>query len=64
ASRAVKVTAALPEGVLFMPASFPESPLNQLFDVVLDPKSRSPRLKACRVKVVAPAKTGAAQEGV
>jgi len=47
----VKITDTLPEGTLFMPVSFPETPVNALFDIVLDPETKSPSLKACRVKI-------------
>jgi predicted molibdopterin-dependent oxidoreductase YjgC len=37
--------------MLFMPFSFPEAPVNGLFDIILDPETKSPALKACKVKV-------------
>jgi predicted molibdopterin-dependent oxidoreductase YjgC len=46
-----KITDALPEGVLFMPVCFPRTPVNQLFDIVLDPQAKTPALKACAVKL-------------
>jgi len=46
-----KITDALPEGVLFMPVCFPRAPVNQLFDIVLDPKAKTPALKACAVRL-------------
>jgi formate dehydrogenase alpha subunit len=39
------------EGMLFMPVSFSESPVNALFDIALDPRSKAPSLKACAVKL-------------
>ena len=39
------------EGMLFMPLSFPESPVNALFDIALDPRSKTPSLKACAVRL-------------
>ena len=47
----VKITNALREGMLFMPISFPEAPVNELFDIVLDSETKAPSLKACSVKV-------------
>ena len=46
-----RVTETLPEGMLFMPSSFPSAPVNQLFNIALDPRSKSPSLKACRVRL-------------
>jgi formate dehydrogenase alpha subunit len=48
---AVRITDTLPSGTLFMPVSFPESPVNALFDVVLDPRAKTPSLKACAVRL-------------
>jgi anaerobic selenocysteine-containing dehydrogenase len=48
---AVRVTNTLPSGTLFMPVSFPESPVNGLFDVALDPRAKTPSLKACAVRL-------------
>jgi len=47
----VKITDALREGMLFMPVSFPETPVNELFDIVLNPETKAPSLKACNVKI-------------
>ena len=47
----VKTTDTLSSGMLFMPFSFPEAPVNGLFDIILDPETKSPALKACKVKV-------------
>jgi formate dehydrogenase alpha subunit len=47
----VKVSPTLPQGMLFMPIAFPESPVGELFDVTLDPQARSPALKACKVRL-------------
>ncbi len=46
-----KFTDTLPEGMLFMPHSFPSTPVNQLFGIALDPRAKSPALKACAVKL-------------
>jgi len=48
---AVRVTDTLPSGTLFMPVSFPESPVNGLFGAALDPRSKTPSLKACAVRL-------------
>ena len=47
----VKITDAVCEGMLFVPISFPETPVNELFDIVLNPETKSPSLKACSVKI-------------
>jgi predicted molibdopterin-dependent oxidoreductase YjgC len=47
----VKITDTLCEGMLFMPISFPEAPVNELFDIVLNPETKAPSLKACSVKI-------------
>ena len=47
----VKITDTLREGMLFMPVSFPETPVNGLFDIVLNPETKAPSLKACSVKI-------------
>jgi len=47
----VRVTDTLPSGMLFMPMSFPESPVNELFDITLDPRSKTPSLKGCAVRL-------------
>ncbi len=47
----VKITDTLREGMLFMPVSFPETPVNELFDIILNPETKAPSLKACSVKL-------------
>jgi formate dehydrogenase alpha subunit len=47
----VKITDTLREGMLFMPVSFPEAPVNGLFDIALNPETKAPSLKACSVKI-------------
>ncbi len=47
----VKITDTLREGMLFMPVSFPETRVNELFDIVINPEAKSPSLKACSVKI-------------
>jgi formate dehydrogenase alpha subunit len=46
-----KVTDKLDKGVVFMSASFSESLVNGLFDIVLDPQTKAPALKTCQVKL-------------
>jgi len=48
---AVKVTDTLPEGTLFMPISFSETPVNGLFSIALDLEAKIPSLKACSVSI-------------
>ena len=47
----VKVTDTLPEGTLFMPISFSETPVNELFSIALDLEAKIPSLKACSVSI-------------
>jgi formate dehydrogenase alpha subunit len=47
----IRVTDSLPSGLLFMPISFPESPVSGLFEIKLDPRSRAPSLKSCPVRL-------------
>jgi hypothetical protein len=34
-----------------MPLSFPDTPVNALLDIVLDPETKAPSVKACSVKI-------------
>ena len=47
----VRIIDGLPRGTLFMPISFPETPVNRLFDIVLDRETKTPSLKACKVRI-------------
>jgi len=47
----VKITDVVREGILFIPISFPETPVNELFDIILNPETKAPSLKACSVKI-------------
>jgi formate dehydrogenase alpha subunit len=47
----VRISNSLPKGVLFMPSTFPEIPVNTLFEISLDPQSKTPTSKACHVKI-------------
>ena len=46
-----KISNTLGQGVIFVPVSFPESPVNGLFDVALDPWTNAPSLKSCQVRL-------------
>ena len=46
-----RISDALPPGVLFMPISFPESPVYELFATSLNHQARAPALKSCAVKL-------------
>ncbi|MEA1872732.1 MAG: formate dehydrogenase subunit alpha [Chloroflexota bacterium] len=46
-----KITDTLRQGMLFMPVSFPATPVNELFDIVLNPETKAPSMKACSVKI-------------
>ncbi len=46
-----RLTDRLPEGMIFMPLSFPDTHVNQLFDGAIDPQAKTPALKACRVRL-------------
>jgi predicted molibdopterin-dependent oxidoreductase YjgC len=48
---AVRITDTLPEGAVFMPLSFSESPITRLFSIALDPEAKTPSLKACNVRI-------------
>jgi predicted molibdopterin-dependent oxidoreductase YjgC len=48
---ALRITDTLPEGTVFMPHSFPDCPVNKLFNIALDPESKTPSLKACNVRI-------------
>ena len=47
----VSITDTLPDRVLFMPISLPEAPVSALFDIILDPETKAPSLKACNVRI-------------
>jgi formate dehydrogenase alpha subunit len=46
-----RITDTLQQGILFMPVSYPETPVNKLFDIVLNPETKAPSLKSCNVKI-------------
>jgi predicted molibdopterin-dependent oxidoreductase YjgC len=47
----VKLTGTLPPGTLFLPISFPETPVSHLFDTKLDPDTKTPLMNAVQVKI-------------
>ena len=47
----IRIADTLPPGMLFMPMSFPESPVGEIFGITLDPQTKTPCLKACAVKL-------------
>jgi formate dehydrogenase alpha subunit len=51
ATALVRITDTVREGMLFMPVSFPDSLVNELFDIVLDEETKAPSVKACTVKI-------------
>ena len=48
---AARISDTVKEGILFMPISFPDSPATALFDLVFEPRSKTPALKVCAVKI-------------
>jgi len=46
-----RIVDTVAEGMLFMPVSFSESPVNALFDIALGPRSKTPSLKARAVRL-------------
>ncbi len=46
-----RITDTLPEGTVFLPSSFPESPATRLFNIALNPESKTPSLKLCNVRI-------------
>ena len=48
---ALRITDTLPEGTVFMPPSFLESPITRLFGIALDSEAKTPSLKACNVRI-------------
>ncbi len=47
----ITVSNTLPCGVVFMPISYPESPVHELFGTVIDSQAKAPALKTCAVKL-------------
>lgn len=46
-----RIIDGLPKGTLFMPISFSETAVNQLFDIVLDEETKTPSFKVCNVRI-------------
>ncbi len=47
----VRISNKVPKGILFMPSTFSDLPVNELFDINLDLQSKTPTSKACPVKI-------------
>ncbi len=47
----VRISETIPQGIIFLPSSFPDIPVNELFDIRLDQQSKAPAFKSCRVNV-------------
>ena len=47
----VRLSDDVPPGILFIPSTFPEMPVNELFEITLDLQSKTPTSKACQVKI-------------
>ncbi len=47
----IKISDTVHKGMVFMPLSFPDTPVNSLFDIVLDPETKAPSVKACSVRI-------------
>jgi len=45
------ITDSLPEGTVSLPISFPEAPATGLFAIDLDAETKTPALKACKVRI-------------
>jgi predicted molibdopterin-dependent oxidoreductase YjgC len=48
---AVRLSGTLSRGIIFMPISFPESPVYELFSINLDTRAKTPSLKSCAVRL-------------
>ncbi len=46
-----RISDMVSQGMVFMPISFPSSPVTTLFDLVLEPQSKTPAMKTCPVKL-------------
>ena len=46
-----RISDTLPRGLLFMPISFPASPVYELFSTIIDHRTKAPALKSCAVKL-------------
>ncbi len=50
-SAPAKIDSMLSRGLLFMPISFPDTPVYEIFGTVLDKQAKSPALKSCAVRL-------------
>jgi predicted molibdopterin-dependent oxidoreductase YjgC len=46
-----RISDRLPRGLLYMPISFPASPVYELFSTFIDHRTKAPALKLCAVKL-------------
>jgi formate dehydrogenase alpha subunit len=46
-----RVSDTSPRGLLYMAESFPQSPVHELFGTIIDPRSKTPALKSCAVRL-------------
>ena len=53
-----RVSDTLPRGLLFMPISFPASPVYGLFSTIIDHRTKAPALKLCAIKLERIAENG------
>jgi formate dehydrogenase alpha subunit len=47
----IRISNDMPKGILFIPSTFSELPVNELFDINLDLQSKTPTSKSCPVKI-------------
>jgi predicted molibdopterin-dependent oxidoreductase YjgC len=47
----VRINQSLPKAMLYMPISFPQSPVYELFSTTLDHQVKAPALKSCAVRL-------------
>ncbi|HEY50178.1 MAG TPA: hypothetical protein G4O13_09095 [Dehalococcoidia bacterium] len=47
----VRISDTVRKGMVFMPLSFPDTPVNALLDIVPDPETKAPSVKACSVRI-------------
>ncbi|MBN1693686.1 MAG: molybdopterin-dependent oxidoreductase, partial [Dehalococcoidales bacterium] len=50
-SASARVSDTLPNGLLYIAESFPQSPVRELFSTIIDPRSKTPALKSCAVRL-------------
>jgi formate dehydrogenase major subunit len=46
-----KITDTLHQRMLFMPVSYPETPVYELFDIILNAETKAPSMKSCSVNI-------------